>query len=65
MRSQWDLRDDHRQLLADRKAEFDALKAERLRLRDGFDEDDDSNYVITETYLEEVLDEKEIIIHSL
>eukprot|EP00620_Florenciella_sp_RCC1587_P020538 CAMPEP_0182569664 /NCGR_PEP_ID=MMETSP1324-20130603/10225_1 /TAXON_ID=236786 /ORGANISM="Florenciella sp., Strain RCC1587" /LENGTH=688 /DNA_ID=CAMNT_0024783967 /DNA_START=44 /DNA_END=2110 /DNA_ORIENTATION=- len=65
MRTQWDLRDEHRQLLADRKAEFDALKAERVRLRDGFDEDDDSNYVITETYLEEVLDEKEIIIHSL
>ena len=65
MRSQWDMRDEHRRRLASRKADFDMLKAERVRLRDGFDEDDDTNYVITETYLEEVLEEKETIMHSL
>ena len=65
MRGMWDQRAEHRERLAARKADFDRLKAERVRLREGFDEDDDNNYVITETFLEEVLETKEQIMHSL
>ena len=65
MRGKWHQRAEFRARMAQRKADYDRLKAERIRLREGFDEDDDSNYVVTETFLEEVLETTEQVMHSL
>ena len=39
--------------------------AERIARRGGYDEEDDDNYITTETMLEEVLEVKESIVHSM